>query len=497
MSSAAAASWVPGVSEDSDFSLSNLPFGVFSRNGDGRGPRCATRLGDTVVDLSVLEEAGLFVDVPGLAGNVFCRETLNAFVEHPRPVWLAVRLRLLALFSIEDEGGDARLRSNPDLQKASFVSTSDATLHLPVEVGDYTDFYSSREHATNVGTMFRGPDNALQPNWLHLPVGYHGRASTVFLSGAPVRRPVGQLQKDANDPTQGSTYGPCRLLDFELEMAAVVGGAPNAAGQSLTIDQAKDRIFGFLLMNDWSARDVQKWEYVPLGPFTSKNFATTVSPWIVTTDALEDYVAPTSAREQVDPVPLPYLQDPTYSSYDIALTVAIQGAGQSEPTTVSRSNFRNMYWNAAQQLAHHSVTGCIMKAGDLLGSGTISGSEPDSFGSMLELSWKGTKEVPVGNEVRKFLKDGDTVIMKGLCSKPGDLARSDRALGPSRHFCLRLPVRGAGGLEGNPAVRPGPRPRVLLPPPPGGALDRCARAPGRPVPGPGVEPRRVLLGRRR
>jgi maleylacetoacetate isomerase len=263
--------------------------------------------------------------------------------------------------------------------------------------------------------MFRGKDNALQPNWLHLPVGYHGRSSTVVVSGTPVCRPCGQLQKDKDDPSLGSVYGSCQLLDFELEMAAVVGGPANCLGQPLTLEQAKDRIFGFMLMNDWSARDIQKWEYVPLGPFTAKNFATTVSPWIVMAEALD--VVPATA--QTDPVPLEYLRDSEPAAYNVELTVAIQSKDQSEAHVVCHSNFTNMYWNAAQQLVHHSVSGCVMRAGDLLGSGTISGSTEDSYGSMLELSWKGSKEVKVGEEFRKFLKDDDTVMMRGLCVKDG------------------------------------------------------------------------------
>lgn len=396
------------IPEDSDFSLSNLPLGVFSCRNFST-PRCATILGDTVIDLSVLEEAGLFETVPGLSFNVFCQSTLNSFIEHPRPVWLAFRQRLQELLSQE--------QLSEALRAAAFHDVTTTQCHLPVTIGDYTDFYSSREHATNVGTMFRGKDNALQPNWLHLPVGYHGRSSTVFLSGQDVVRPCGQLQKDTEDPSQGSTYGPCRLMDFELEVAAVVGGPSNWSGP-LTLDQAKERVFGFVLMNDWSARDLQKWEYVPLGPFTAKNFATTISPWIVMTAALEPFTAPTSAGKQQDPVPLEYLQDPTYSSYDIQLTVGIQSEAQTHPHTVSTTNFKNMYWNPAQQLVHHAVSGCIMRAGDLLGSGTISGQTPDSYGSMLELSWKGSKEVKVGEEVRKFLKDGDTVVIHGYCQIP-------------------------------------------------------------------------------
>jgi len=277
-----------------------------------------------------------------------------------------------------------------------------------------------------VGTMFRGKDNALQPNWLHLPVGYHGRSSTVVVTGQPIRRPCGQLQTtDGSSSNNVVSYGPCQQLDFELEVAAVVGGPPNEMGTALTLSQAKDRLFGLLLMNDWSARDVQKWEYVPLGPFTSKNFATTVSPWIVMMEALEP--APTSAVAQTEPVPLPYLRDPDYGSYDIALTVELQpaltAATECESTTtlstvICQSNYRNLYWNAAQQLVHHSVTGCVLRPGDLLGSGTISGSTPESFGSLLELSWRGTRPVPIGDDVtRTFLEDGDTVTMRGVCTK--------------------------------------------------------------------------------
>jgi len=410
-----AASWI-SIPEDSDFSLRNIPFGVFSEPPNKARPRCCTAIGSNVVDLSVLAEAGLFDDVPDFSPRVFSKDTLNDFVSFPRPVWVNVRNRIIFLFSKAN-----RLATNPALQKACLHDINKVTMHLPVEVPDYTDFYSSRQHATNVGIMFRGKDNALQPNWLHLPVGYHGRSSTLLPSGTPIRRPSGQLQKDKEDPKQGSVYGACKLLDFELEMSVVVGGPANALGQPLTVEEANDRIFGFCLMNDWSARDIQKWEYVPLGPFTAKNFATTVSPWIITTMALEDFRCPTSAQEQVDPKPLEYLQDPDYSSFNVNLQVAIQGEAMEKPEVVSESNFANLYWNATQQLVHHSVTGCVMRPGDMLGSGTISGSEESSFGSMLELCWKGTREVPLGSsgEVRKFLRDGDTVIMKGWSSRDG------------------------------------------------------------------------------
>lgn len=401
------------IPQDSDFSLNNIPFGIASLNA--LSPRrCVTAIGTKVVDLGVLQEAGVFRDITDLDGNVFSESTLNKYLSHSPEVWPQVRQRIIHLF----DGTLDDLSSNPELQVACLWELNDVTMHLPCAIGDYTDFYSSREHATNVGIMFRGKDNALQPNWLHLPVGYHGRASTVQVSGEPIIRPCGQLQVDPNDPSQGSSYGACKLLDFELEVAFFVGGPTNTGPMSM--DEAKKRIFGFCLMNDWSARDIQKWEYVPLGPFTAKNFATSISPWIVTTDALKPFRIATSAGKQDNPVPLEYLQDPEYSSYDIHLTVAIQSPEMKSPHIVCYSNFANLYWNAAQQLVHHSVTGCKMNPGDLLASGTISGQTEDSFGSMLELSWKGTKTVDLGEgQVRKFLQDGDTVIVQGFCSQPG------------------------------------------------------------------------------
>jgi fumarylacetoacetase len=267
--------------------------------------------------------------------------------------------------------------------------------------------------------MFRGAENALQPNWLHLPVGYHGRSSSVVVSGTPVRRPRGQLQMDATDPKKGSTFGACKLMDFELEMAMFVGPG-NALGEPLKIDEADDHIFGLVVMNDWSARDIQKWEYVPLGPFTAKNFATSISPWVVTLAALEPFRCETSAGKQDNPVPLPYLVDPNYGSYDISLDVSINGTDTTKDHVVSRSNFKNLYWNVKQQLVHHTVSGCDMHPGDLLGSGTISGATEANFGSMLELCWKGTREVDLGDEAkRKFLKDGDNVTMRGFCQGDG------------------------------------------------------------------------------
>jgi fumarylacetoacetase len=425
-------SWLD-IPEKSDFSIHNFPFGVFRRcrnNSDCDGNieydnfddgdfslRCGSILGDYVIDLSILEETEIFSDIQDLECNVFNQSTLNSFLEHPKSVWLQVRQRLIDLFKIDTETSLPVLQNNLLLRKAALVNIHHVQLVLPIQIGDYTDFYSSREHATNVGIMFRGAQNSLQPNWLHLPVGYHGRSSTVCVSGTPIRRPCGQLEVATDNGPPTSIYGPTTQLDFELEVAAVIGGNANEIGTSLTIQQAKERIFGFVLMNDWSARDIQKWEYVPLGPFTSKNFATTISPWIVMTEALDE--TSTSAIAQTDPVPLPYLRDPNYSSYDVRLSVSIQAPKQDCPHTISETNFRNMYWNSAQQLVHHTVTGCSMKAGDLLGSGTISGTSNSSFGSMLELSWKGTRKVPIGNgnDTRTFLNDGDTINISGFCTK--------------------------------------------------------------------------------
>jgi len=294
------------------------------------------------------------------------------------------------------------------------VAQASAKMHLPATIGDYTDFYSSLDHATNVGTMFRGKDNALMPNWKHLPVGYHGRASSVVVSGTPVRRPNGQTRPVDTEPPK---FGPCRLMDFELEMAFFVGGDCPPMGESITAQQADKHIFGMVLMNDWSARDIQKWEYIPLGPFGAKNLGTSISPWVVTMEALKPFAVP---NYEQDPAPFPYLRHPDPFTFNIELDVEIHPK-DGQGGTVSKSNFRYMYWTMKQQLAHHTVTGCNMRPGDLLASGTISGPEPGSFGSMLELSWRGAKTVPLGSsgQERKFLQDGDTVKMVGVCRGAG------------------------------------------------------------------------------
>mmetsp|Transcript_103076 Transcript_103076/g.250356 ORF Transcript_103076/g.250356 Transcript_103076/m.250356 type:complete len:472 (-) Transcript_103076:31-1446(-) len=403
-------SWVE-YGADHDFSIQNLPFGVVRMRDSAAPARCAMRIGDFAVDLSGLAARGL---LPDGTDDALRGETLNAFMALGRPQWRAVRNRVQELLS----AGEGTLRDDAEARAEVLIPIDRIENQLGVTIGDYTDFYASREHATNVGTMFRGKDNALQPNWLHLPVGYHGRASSVVTSGTPARRPCGQLALDAKDLTKGSGYGPCRLMDYELEMGVFVGTG-NDLGETIDVKEADDHIFGYTLMNDWSARDIQKFEYVPLGPFTAKNFMTTLSPWIVTVDALEPFAAPTSAGAQTDPVPLPYLQDPKYGSYDIRLEVQLASASFA-PHTVARSNFRNMYWNARQMLAHHTVTGCNMRPGDLFGSGTISGASEQNYGSLLELCWKGTRPatMPDGTQ-RKFLKDGDTVIMKGYAQGDG------------------------------------------------------------------------------
>ena len=397
-------SWV-NVPKGSEFPIQNLPFGVYKIAN--QSPRLCSAIGDYIIDLYVLAEHGFFDDL-AIDRAVFENEFLNDFIALGKEKTRAVRNRLSEILDQDLEEWDASQLSSFFLRFRNQVE-----LLLPVKVGDYTDFYSSKEHATNVGTMFRDPDNALLPNWLHLPVGYHGRASSIVVSGTPIRRPKGQqLPAGAEKPV----YGPCRLLDFELEMGFVVGQSTEL-GQSISTSEAEDYIFGLVLFNDWSARDIQKWEYVPLGPFLGKNFASTISPWIISLDALEPFRV---AGPKQDPAVLPYLEYSGNKNYDIHLEVGIQGAEMEQDHVVCRSNFKHMYWNMSQQLAHHTVNGCNVKVGDICASGTISGPTPDSYGSMLEISWKGTKPVrmPDGSE-RKFIQDGDTVIMRAFCEKDG------------------------------------------------------------------------------
>jgi fumarylacetoacetase len=394
------------IAADSYFPIQNLPYGIFKTPGDAR-PRAGVAIGDCVLDLAALEGAGLLAVAPA-GERVFDRAELNAFIALGRQAWIAARSRIGELLRHDHD----ELRDNAALRARALVPMRDARMQLPVDIGGYTDFYSSKEHATNVGSMFRDPKNALLPNWLHVPIAYNGRASSVVVSRTPIRRPKGQLKPpDAERPV----FGPTRKLDFELETAFIVGEG-NALGEPISIAEAEGHIFGLVLMNDWSARDIQQWEYVPLGPFNSKIFGTSISPWIVTLDALEPFRVAGPAQ---DPLPLSYLAHSGDHSFDIHLELSLKAAG-GEATTICRTNLKRLYWSMAQQLAHHTVSGCNTRVGDLMGSGTISGSTADSRGSLLELAWNGQKPLALpGGATRTFLEDGDEVIITGWCEGNG------------------------------------------------------------------------------
>jgi len=396
-------SWVESA-QGSEFPIQNLPWGIFSKGGNA--VRAGVAIGDFVLDVAALQAAGLFT---GLPDGVFATGDLNAFIALGRETWSTTRARISELLRADT----ARLRDDADLRARALVPLAEATLHLPIRVEGYTDFYSSREHATNVGRMFRPDGDALLPNWLHIPIGYNGRASTVVVSGTPVRRPLGQTRA----PTAAMpSFGPCAKLDFELEMAAIVG-RPNVMGEPMTLAEADRAIFGFALLDDWSARDIQQWEYVPLGPFQAKVFATTLAPWIVTAEALEPFRVDGPTQ---DPAPLPYLAQSGPMNYDVELEVSLRPAGVAEATVISRTNFAHMYWSSAQQLVHHAIGGCAMKVGDILGSGTISGPSEDSFGSLLELAWNGKRPLALADgSSRSFLADGDTLTITGRAKKNG------------------------------------------------------------------------------
>lgn len=394
-------SWIE-VPENSDFPIQNIPFGAFLTEDDIT--TIGTRIGDTAIDLSALHQYGYFEGIE-LPEDVFLQDTLNDFITLGRPTWRKVRNRIAEIFD----------KKNPDL--CDNKEHCDQILHkvdevqmiLPVFTQDYTDFYSSREHAENIGTIFRGKENALMPNWLHLPVGYHGRSSSIVVSGENIHRPHGQSRptEEGGQPN----FGPSKLLDFELEMAFITtDGKP--LGERISVEEAEEYIFGMVIFNDWSARDIQGWEYVPLGPFLGKNFGSSISPWVVTLDALEPF---RTEGPQQDPEPLDYLKIEGKRAFDINLEVFIQPENSQE-SKVCSSNFKYLYWNVDQQLAHHTINGCNINVGDMMASGTISGPEEENYGSMMELSWKGAKSVKLddGSE-RKFLKDGDSVIMKGFC----------------------------------------------------------------------------------
>lgn len=393
-------SWLP-VDKDSDFPIQNIPFGVFLTRDDII--TVGTRIGDFAIDLGALHQLGYFNGIE-LTDDIFLQDTLNDFISDGQKTWRLVRNRIADIF---DEKNTA-LKDNKAHHDRVIFTMDEIEMQLPVQVGDYTDFYSSKEHATNVGAMFRDPENALLPNWLHIPVGYHGRSSSIIPSGINVRRPNGQtLPAGADKPV----FGPSRLVDFELEMAFITTDA-NDLGEPIPIDEAEDYIFGLVLFNDWSARDIQKWEYVPLGPFLAKNFASTISPWIVTMDALNPFKTE-SPKQEIEP--LPYLRSKGKKSYDINLEAYITPENGA-PNRVTQSNFKYMYWNMSQQLAHHTINGCPVKSGDMMGSGTISGPTPDSYGSMLELSWRGEKPIKLNDGTeRKFINDNDTVTLRGYC----------------------------------------------------------------------------------
>lgn len=398
-------SFVP-VPDNSDFPVQNLPYGVFDSE-DGRHS-VGVRIGDHVLDVTLLERQGLLSVGPGLRG-IFEQPTLNRFLSLGREAWRETRKILSHLLRAET----SKLRDNAHLRDAALVPIGRCHMRLPARINNYTDFYSSREHATNVGTMFRGKENALLPNWLWIPIGYHGRASSIVVSGADIWRPRGQT-KDVSDAAP--RFVPTRELDFELEMGFLVGPG-NELGRPISIEQAEDHVFGLVMVNDWSARDVQRWEYVPLGPFLAKNFATTISPWIVSLEALEPFRCTGPAQ---DPAPLDHLRHPSSAkgwTFDIELRVSLQSQVMKSGQQISRTNFRYLYWSMVQQLAHHASNGCNLQPGDLLASGTISGPTPDSYGSLLELAWKGERPIPLPDgQTRSFLADGDRLTINGHCA---------------------------------------------------------------------------------
>lgn len=390
------------ITADHPFSIQNLPYGIFSVAG--RSARVGVAIGDYVLDLKLLEERGL---VPRL--GVFGESSLNPLMEKGAAAWRQLRESIQELL---DER-NPRVRDDRSLHEQVLIPIQQVMLHFPVQVGDYTDFYSSKQHASNVGAMFRGKENALLPNWLHLPVAYHGRSSSLVLSGASIRRPYGQIKRaDESQPR----FEPSREMDFELEVGAFIGTG-NKLGEPIPVGRAHEHLFGLVLVNDWSVRDVQRWEYVPLGPFLAKNIGTSVSPWVVTMDALEPFRIKGPAQQ---PQPLPYLRHNQARSYDINLEIGLQAASMQSPATICRTNFRNLYWDTNQQIAHHTINGCNLRTGDLLASGTISGDERESFGSLLELAWGGKNPIELPNgEKRTFLEDGDTVIMTGYAQGDG------------------------------------------------------------------------------
>jgi fumarylacetoacetase len=396
------------VKPESHFPIQNLPYGVF-RDKDNKNPRIGVAIGDYVLDLSVLDESGFFDETEVKDKRVFHQPSLNKFMQMGKSAWKNVR-RIIQHLLREDV---PVLRDDQSLRRKALKLQKDIELLLPVEIKNYTDFYASKEHASNVGTIFRGKENSLMPNWVHLPVGYHGRASSVILSGTDIYRPQGQTRPPgSNDPV----FGPSKQLDFELEMGYFIGTG-NELGTPISVEEAEDHIFGLVLVNDWSARDIQAWEYQPLGPFLSKNFATSISPWVVPLEALEPFRV---AGPMQDPKPLPYLRTTKLNSFDIHLEVFLKSENMEKPQLIASSNYKYLYWNMSQQIAHHTITGCNLQTGDLMATGTISGPKKESRGCLLELTWRGAEPIQLDNgEQRVWLEDGDEVIMTGWCQGEG------------------------------------------------------------------------------
>ncbi|WBL21394.1 MULTISPECIES: fumarylacetoacetase [unclassified Zunongwangia] len=389
------------ISKDTDFPIQNIPFGVFLTRDDII--TIGTRIGDFAIDLGALHQLGYFEGIP-LTDDIFLQDTLNDFISDGKKTWRLVRNRIAEIFDEKNE----TLKNNQEHRNVVLFTLDEIEMQMPVQVGDYTDFYSSKEHATNVGSMFRDKENALLPNWLHIPVGYHGRSSSIVTSHIPIHRPKGQtMPEGASEPV----FGPSKQVDFEMEMAFITTDA-NLLGEPIPVDEAEEYIFGMVMFNDWSARDIQKWEYAPLGPFLAKNFASSISPWIVTMDALEPFrtEGPKPEKELMS-----YLKYTGNKSFDIKLEVYLKPENGAE-NLLSKTNYKYLYWNMSQQLAHHTINGCPVNSGDMMASGTISGATPDTYGSMLELSWKGEKPIALADgSSRSFIKDNDTVIMRGHC----------------------------------------------------------------------------------
>ncbi|HVE78896.1 MAG TPA: fumarylacetoacetase, partial [Gemmatimonadaceae bacterium] len=410
-------SWVESANDpDTDFPIQNLPLGIFRRE-EGR-PAVGVAIGDRILDLGTARASGMLAGLPRDVAVACEAETLNALMALPPGRWSAVRAGVSALLRA---GGDEEARGRAAAARV-LMPSADVELLVPAAIGDYTDFYASVHHATNVGRMFR-PDNPLLPNYKWVPIGYHGRASSIVASGAPVRRPLGQTHDDTSDRPR---FGPTATLDYECELGFFIGGE-NTLGTPVPIADAPRRLFGVCLVNDWSARDVQRWEYQPLGPFLAKSFATTVSPWVVTMEALAPFRAPAAPRPAGDPLPLPYLDDAADRAaggialvLEVALCTAGMRARGSPPAPVSRASFTDMYWTPAQMLAHHASNGCNLRPGDLFASGTVSGTSRESRGCLLELTGRGTEPLKLpGGEERRFLHDGDEVVMRGWCERPG------------------------------------------------------------------------------